>query len=475
MKKFNTILNTLWFGIIPKISTLINILLLPILTPYLTKSDLGIWGVVSSYTSIVLAVYTLGLHVHFTNIYFEYKSRFNIYWGKLLSIIMFSSFLFSSLLFFLIIYSFNDIKFSQRIIIASIAILPVLFNCNSLIANHFYPLVSKPKPLVFRNLISSLFGLFVLFISVYIYKIGYLGFILSAATTSVIGFLLYIKPIWIDAKIFPRLDKNKKRVIDNLRISLPAIPHALGFILLSSSSKIIMTIFNVSLSDIGLYSMGTSFGENITIITIALVTSLVPKIQEKFRSLHFDDFRRLFYIVQSVAIISTIYFAIWLPEFFNLLVKNKQFKYSSEIALFVAFSNVLTPLYFFLSTSVFIEKKTIQILWLVFIPGFLNIILDFLFIPIWGYKVAIFSTLISYWSLIFIPFFVPYYKHVTSIWLGGVYKLIYLLLVVTLALILSYYLSFAPISLKIASSIIFFLLVSYYYIRNRQILSIMKI
>ena len=461
-------MNTIWYGIIPKISTLINILLLPIITPFLTKSDIGIWGIVSSYTSIVLAVYTLGLHIHFTNIYYEYKNRFNIYWGKLLSIIIFSSFLFSVVLFFLLLYSLKDINLSLRIIVALIAIIPVLFNCNSLIANHFYPLESNPKPLVFRNLISSVFGLFVLFISVYIYKIGFLGYILSAATTSLIGFLLFIKPIWINAKIFPRIDKNPKRIINNLKISLPAIPHALGFILLSSSSKIIMTVFNIPLSDIGLYSMGTSFGENITIITIALVTSLVPKIQEKFRNSNFHEFRRLFYVVQAVAIITTIYFAIWLPEIFGFLVKNKQFSYSSEIALFVAFSNVLTPLYFFLSTSVFIEKKTSNILWLVFVPGILNIILDFIFMPIWGYKVAIFSTLISYWSLIFIPLFVPYYKKVTILWLGSFNKLIYLLFTVLLALVLSYFLSYTTIFIKSGFSLIFLGLLLFYFYRNRQ-------
>lgn len=45
-----------------------------------------------------------------------------------------------------------------------------------------------------------------------------------------------------------------------------------------------------------------------------------------------------------------------------------------------------------------------QLLWLVFIPGLLNIILLLIFIPLFGYRVAVITTLISYWTQMFIPF-----------------------------------------------------------------------
>ena len=48
--------SSFYYGVIPKISTLINVLLLPIITPYLTPYDYGIWGIISSYSGMFLAI-----------------------------------------------------------------------------------------------------------------------------------------------------------------------------------------------------------------------------------------------------------------------------------------------------------------------------------------------------------------------------------------------------------------------------------
>ena len=101
------------------------------------------------------------------------------------------------------------------------------------------------------------------------------------------------------------------------------------------------------------------------------------------------------------------------------------------------FANCIFPLYIFMSNVCFIRKNTVQLLWLVFIPGILNIILLLIFIPLLGYKIAVVTTLISYWVQIFIPFFIKYYKEQISLWLGSRDKLIILFLVSALALVIS--------------------------------------
>ena len=75
--------SSFYYGVIPKISTLINVLLLPIITPYLTPYDYGIWGIISSYSGMFLAIAPLGLHMHLSNSYFEYK-KWQLVWGHIL-------------------------------------------------------------------------------------------------------------------------------------------------------------------------------------------------------------------------------------------------------------------------------------------------------------------------------------------------------------------------------------------------------
>ncbi len=58
------------------------------------------------------------------------------------------------------------------------------------------------------------------------------------------------------------------------------------------------------------------------------------------------------------------------------------------------------------------EKKTKYILWLVFFPAIINIILNFIFIPIYGYIAAAYTTIISYWLILLIPFFSDYFLSV---------------------------------------------------------------
>ena len=71
--------NSFYFGVIPRLSTLVNVIILPIITPYLTTFDYGIQGVVTSYTGLMAMVTSLGLAFHLTNSYYEFAGKFIIF------------------------------------------------------------------------------------------------------------------------------------------------------------------------------------------------------------------------------------------------------------------------------------------------------------------------------------------------------------------------------------------------------------
>ena len=236
-----TIINSIWFGVIPKISTLVNVILLPIITPYLTSEDMGIWGVITGYVGIFASISSLGLYVHLTNSYYEYGKRFHYVWGRLLFLILLASSFCSLVLFAILAVSLDDLPLGIRLLVSGLATFPVLFSGNTLLAQHLYPLVGEPKPLVLRNLFASLSGITTTFVFIYVLKLGYLGYVFGAAVNALVGFLLFIPSIWIQNKIRPVFFKSKQRIVSLLRISFPAIPHALGFIFLSSSKFSIST------------------------------------------------------------------------------------------------------------------------------------------------------------------------------------------------------------------------------------------
>lgn len=416
--------NTIYFGIIPKLSTLINVVLLPFITPYLTTFDYGVQGVLFSYSNLIAMIAPLGLHVHLSNSYYEYPNRYQLVWGRVLFVFIVSGLLFGIVNIAILLFIL-PLRLSPELFFLSIVgSFHVIFFANSLMAANLFPLEGNPKPLVFTNLFSSLVGIAVSFVLIYFFRLGYWGLVSTIAVTTIISYLLYIKFVWINYHIRPIIEHNLKRFKRMLRIGLPLIPHTMGFVLLANSSRIIMSIHHVPYDDIGLYSHGYSMGDQIVVITSALVIALTPQNQLSYRSGDFAKYRKLFLLCQSFALVSSFIFCIWMPEIYSLLIKNDKLAESSSIASLTCFANVVYPLYVYMSYSAFIEKRTPQVLWIVFFPGILNLILCYIFIPIYGYKAAIYSTMISYWSQIFIPFFVPYFKERVTMWLGSRKRLV---------------------------------------------------
>lgn len=432
---------SIWFGIVPKLPTFINILILPLVTPYLSASDYGVWGIISSYMGIFISIYTLGLHMHLSNSYYEYGDKYRLVWGRILFLLLLLSTFFSCILFFIIWSTFDNLDFDNRILLALLSVFSLQFNANNLMGQCLYTLRGTPIPFVVRTLVGGLIGIAVTFISIRYLRIGYLGFVLGSALNYMFCFFSFIYPLWMKEKLYPRIEISKVRIFKLLKISLPVVPHALGFLLLSSSSRIIMALYEIPIEDIGIYSNGYILGDYITIVTTALAFALAPYMQTTFRSENYMCYRFLFFLCQSIALVSIFIFCLWMPEIYSILIRNESLQESMVISQISCFANCVFPLYVFMSNICFIKKDTMQLLWLVFIPGLLNIILLLIFIPLFGYRVAVITTLISYWTQMFIPFFIRYYKEQISLWLGNRSKLVELFLISVFALVTSIILS----------------------------------
>lgn len=453
--------NSLYYGIVPKLPLFINVLLLPLITPYLTTFDYGVQGIISSYTGLIAMIAPLGLNVHLSNSYYEYPRHFNLIWGRVLFLFLVSGVFFGVFNMLLLSIVLPFVLSLKLIFLCFVGSIQIFLFSNGWLAQHLFPLTERPKPLVFGNLIASSLGLGVSFVLIYFFRMGYWGLVAPIAVSTTIAFIIFIKFVWVDYKIQPIIERKISRLKEMLRIALPLIPHSLGFVLLASSARIVMSWYHVPYDDIGLFSHGCSMGEYIVIISTALTTAIVPQMQVSYRKNDFVRYRRLYYLCQLVALLSSALICIWMDEVYSILVRNEQLSQSSSIAKLMCFANVILPFYQFMSAPVFINKHTKQLLWLVFIPGILNLLLCSILIPIWGYRVAIFSTMISYWSQTAIPFFINYYKKNVKIWLGSQKKICLLLVVLTSVVIISNYMGTLPTLWRIIGSLI---LVSSFYV-----------
>ena len=453
MSLIKTLKNSFYFGVIPKLSVLINVILLPIITPYLTPYDYGVWGIISSYSGFIVALVPLGLNMHLSNSFFEYK-KWRLVWGHILFLFLLSGFIGAIIFVSIMMLELRDFSYGMRFLIGVCASFPILLFGNNQLAIHLYPLLERPKPLVFRNLAGSICSIAISFVVIYVFRLGFWGFVLGAMGNAIVTFVLFIPPLYFKESIKPTIDKNVRRVKNWLKEAAPVIPHTLGFILLSSSSRIIMSWYDVPLEDIGIFSNGYMIGDYITIFATSLATALSPQIQRAYRSGSFDNYRKLYYLCQLIVIGIVFCFSFWMSEIYGLLIRNSAFTEAIPVASYICYANALMPLYVFVSSICFIEKRTLHLLWLVFLPGILNMSLCLIFIPIYGYKVAIYSTLIAFWSQLLVPYISKYHKNKIKLWLGSRYKLLMLLATLLSAVVLSNSLIVSSLTIKIIITVV---------------------
>lgn len=463
------VVNAIWFGVIPKITVLIHVILLPIITPYLTPFDYGIIGIVNSYMSIFILLSVLGLNVHLTNSFYVYGARFREVWRRILTLMLLSSILFSIIYAFIMLFVLTEISGKIKTLTIICACIPILLNGNMTLAAHYYPLVYRPQPLVVRNLLASLMGIIVTFGFIYYLRLGFLGWLAGSAVTTFAGFVLFISPIWIQGKIYPSVLPSFAKVKHWLKISFPVIPHSLGFILLGSSDRIIMQLLHVPVNEIGLYSNGYQMGDYAVILAAALITSVTPRIQELYRCGDFTALKRLFMLCQSLTIGIVVLLSVWMPQVYALLIRNIELQPACSIAVLVCFANIVFPFYSFMSIAAFIEEKTLKVLWLVFLPGVVNVSLNFIFIPIYGYKAAVFTTLIAYWSQLMIPYFVGYFRKIAIDLLTTLRLPLILLGVFVLLLVAAYWVASCAFLYKLLFSVFFITLFLFFAFRYSKV------
>ena len=459
--------NTIYYGVVPKLTMLLSIVMLPLTTPFLTTYDYGIYGVLTSYTSLFVSIAPLGLNVHLTNSFFENPRHYHLVWGRVLMLVLMSSFLFGLLNMVILMLTLPVGAPLEELGLCVAGSIPIFLLANSLLAQHIFPLVERPKPLVFTNLLGSVLGMLVSFVLIYFFRLGYWGLVSSGAVSGIFIFAVFVKYVWIDFNIKPIWDRHWRRICGMLKIALPLVPHTLGFVLLTSSARIVMSQCGVSYDEIGLFSHGSAMGDYAVVATTALVTALMPQIQRAFRSGDFPAYRKLYFLCQAVALTASFVICIWMPEIYSLLIRNARLAKSCDIACLLCFANVVFSFYTFMSTPAFIEKNTMQLLWLVFVPGVLNFLLCYLLIPVFGFRAAIYSTIISYWSQLMIPFLVGYYRRSVHQWLGNRWRIVPILLVILFDLLVANEVMHMGIWVKVILTVLVTVILFSFYRRER--------
>lgn len=372
----------------------INFFLLPLYTKNLSPSMLGVSDSISTFTGILFPLLVLGLDSAYSAFYFDKtdKKRAEKVFSTigiiltLIGIIPMIMCVFSKQLSLLL---FKDAGYD---IVVMTALIGVTFNLWNLPFSLELRLRNKMGLFGIASVIASLtmIGLNILFVSVM--KLGEIALILSSTIVALEYLFLYAV---FSGNRFNQKYFDYKLLKKMIHFSLPLVPSVLMAWVLALSDRYILLHYYGN-DAVGLYGIGARFVTLLNVVISAVSTAYTTfafssKDDENAKSQYYYVFNVVSLILLGVAF--TI--AIFSKEIITIMT-DPAYHGSHVIIRDMMFGQVFYAMSTIVSYGIVFEKKSVYSLISVSSGAVVNLILNFIFIPMFGLRAAALTTLIGY-------------------------------------------------------------------------------
>lgn len=194
--------------------------------------------------------------------------------------------------------------------------------------------------------------------------------------------------------------KNGKKVIKlnywkySVIFNLPLIPHYLSQQVLTQSDRIMINKI-CGASDAGIYGVSYQLSMAIFLITLAIHNSFTPWTFECLRDKKYKELGSAAIKIEVLIGIICFGFSLFAPEFINIL-GGEQYNSAIWIVPPVAMSVLFQTLYTYFGNVEFYYEKTKFVMIASIFCAIANIMLNAVFIPLFGFIAAGYTTLVCY-------------------------------------------------------------------------------
>ncbi|MFM7619368.1 MAG: oligosaccharide flippase family protein [Bacteroidota bacterium] len=401
--------HTFFYSFANQIPSLVNLFLLPILTPHLSSDDYAIYGLILAYVGVLGAFSSLGYIVLFQNSFFHMGEAFKQKWSKLLGFQWLYKIVYASIITSLLYVILKSYTHSMRELFAvlSLVVIPLLFfDLTKSIGIRLCQFRNDHKKVYVISITTALVSTVLTLVGILYFHLGYKAWLISAAVGGAVqaayfGYILYVKE-----GIRPNFVWNKNDVLDDLKTALPLVPKEYATYVLSSSDRVLLHQFHVSTQQIGNYNIAYSFASYFDNIQMQANQVITPILFRKFKEGNSVDFiRGLTHIWYFISILFAALVGLWIPILFPFLYRNPTLADSAPFAVLLFFTFCYRPLYVAAVDFSIFNKRTVPILWITLIAALLNLIINLVFISDYGAWASVWATFISYLSLPILGFY----------------------------------------------------------------------
>ncbi|MDP1844452.1 MAG: oligosaccharide flippase family protein [Sediminibacterium sp.] len=410
--------DSLIYTIGPQLPKIASIFILPIITPYLTSNDYGIAGIILAYTTLLGALSDLGFSVLMMNSFYNYKLKWRHYWGQYHFYLSIWSIIYSILMGGLLFFIMPVEAEKNKLLIISFFVVPALFfNVTTIIATRYYQYSSKPFYISSVSAFVGVLAVILNLVTIVYYKMGYLGWFFSNFVASLITFLFYLYPVYFKYKIWPIFRFRKAFLKKSLMISLPLLPHNYSAFLLNTSDRVVMERMHVPTGEIGKYNLAYTFGGYLEFFGNAIGMAIGPIYTSMFSNKSIESARSIKFLtnfLQVCFLFISVIISVWCKEIFSVLIQNKSLNQVYPIAIIIIMGYAYRPYYWTAITRLQYSEQTKDLWKITFVAGILNVILNIIFIPIYGIVAAALTTYCCLMYMGFAGYFLKSFKKVET-------------------------------------------------------------
>ena len=348
--------HTTVYGLGDVATSLVGLLLLPIFTRYLTPAEYGVIALLLTAEAVTKVLFRWGVDTAFLRLYYDCVDN-----GARQALA-------SSIFFFLL--GINGILvavglgaapwIATRLLgdVAHTMVLRLVFLNTFVIGFFFIPFAllrieNRARRFATVTFSRTLATLCLRLLFVVVFGMGVLGVVL--ADTIITALYALILARWSAPLIRPMFSRRSLR--EALRFGLPKLPHGVAHLVTALSDRYFLGVLATA-SDVGVYSIGATFGLSLKYFLSAFQTAWSPFLYEMMDK---PDARDTYRAVTTYVFLTLVLLAAGLSAIADELIRlmtTAQFHQASAVVPWVAIGAVLQGFFQLTSVGIAITKRT---------------------------------------------------------------------------------------------------------------------
>ena len=374
-----------------------NIITIPLFTRLLTQEEFGEYNNFVSWSLILTIIATLNLDSTVSRARHDFEEDFKGYCKSIIVLgIVNTFFVFCFLIFLLPLF---EQKMEMKYIFLMFA--GIIFTPIINIFLYVERLKYNYRMVVIISTLQVILNILLSFLLILIMEDSLLARIIGVQLSTIIIGIGLLVTVLKDAKKCKIATKYWKYAI---RISIPYIPHLLSLNVLNSIDRIMITEY-CGAAYTALYSIAYTCGVGIRLVTSAINVAFEPWMTEKMHQGKYSEVEKQTSNYLLLPILITVIVVLVAPEIL-LVLGGKAYLDAESIMLPITLGAFYQFIYTMYVNVEQYEKKTVKMAIASVSVAVVNYVLNYYFIPLYGYQAAAYTTLFSYFLLMVIHYLI---------------------------------------------------------------------